>query len=825
MKNFLSIFFLLLFFGAFGQNKKAYQEKAETTFREMDYAASLEHYKTLIQIDSNDIDAIYHAALSADYADAYGQALLYYGKLSQAPGFAEHPEFHNALYKAGMMQKTLGLYDSAIETFNEFSASPFGSDSLKNLAIQQIAACEWAKKVRDEQADSLDFFHFGPEVNSYYADFGAMYQDGGLYYTSAYQEGVDPNDATEPTTRVYRFDEGAEKGFPIAGNPANAEMLSAHFVKDIKNNRNFITHCEQLDPMTFRCKLFYFEVNDEGTEELVAMPNYINLDSFTTTQPAVGTLNDTTFVFFASDRPGGKGGYDIYYTWQDTSGSWAQPKNFEAINTEGDDVTPFYHEPSQSIFFSSNGIKNMGGFDIYKTTYRINDWTNPIHTGYPINSSFDDLYFSYDAESAQAYLTSNRPGCMCQDAEKGCYCNDIYKYPIPVDLTVEAFNITNGEPLYGVVVELWEESPEGEILVKRIENPSGNDFFFELELDKTYRITGDYGPDWSTDSRTFSTTGIYKPTHIKQKLEFLPAIRLDVLVFDALTMDTINNFLFELQEDKRYTDLLIKRLGNLVTFNIRNGIEYDYRALKGLYNPGEGSYMVEQVYEPTIFRDSVYLTFDTVTLYFDNDHPDPDTRAVTTQVTYGGTIEGYTDWQGKTHEGYYDKKSYFIQRSIEGKSPDKQEVRKRELTVFFNDEIKQNYDRLNFYSGLLEKYLKANPNRQFQIQVDGFASPLAGPSYNKNLTQRRIMSVMNHFEQYNNGFLKPYLDNGNIKIMANPNGEQEANPNVSADPGNRSESVFSREASLERRVQISKIEMISDGLSATEVIYDATNSK
>ncbi|MEZ4948227.1 MAG: hypothetical protein R2784_02355 [Saprospiraceae bacterium] len=85
MKNFLSIFFLLLFFGAFGQNKKAYQEKAETTFREMDYAASLEHYKTLIQIDSNDIDAIYHAALSADYADAYGQALLYYGKLSQAP--------------------------------------------------------------------------------------------------------------------------------------------------------------------------------------------------------------------------------------------------------------------------------------------------------------------------------------------------------------------------------------------------------------------------------------------------------------------------------------------------------------------------------------------------------------------------------------------------------------------------------------------------------------------------------------------------------------------------------------------------------------------
>lgn len=823
MRNLILLLVLFTGLSAFGQTEKAYRKKAEETFAKMDYPAALEHYKTLIRIDTNDIDAIYHAALSADKTDAFSQAFYYYGKLSQAPAFPDSTQYHHARYKEGMMAKRLGFYETAIETFNEFAASPFGSDSLKNLAIEEIAACEWAIKVQEEEADSLEMFHFGPEVNSYYADFGAIHQNGALYYTSAFQEGVEPNEAENPTTRIYKFEEGSEKGVPIPGNPDSSNVMSAHFATDTLTGRNYITLCEQVNPMEFTCDLYYY--GDTPGDSLVPLPDYINIDSFTTTQPAIGHLNDTTFLFFVSDRPGGKGGMDIYMTWQDTNGVWAQPRNFDFINTAGDDVTPFFHDKSQSLFYSSNGVKTMGGFDIFKTTYRLDSWIDPIHTGYPINSSFDDLYFSYDPAAAEAFLTSNRPGCMCIDAEKGCYCNDIYKYPIPVDLTVDVFNLTNNEPLKGAVITLWESTPEGDIPIKTIENTSGNDFYFTLELDKNYRITGDYGPDWEPDSRSFSTNGIYKPTNIKQKLEFMPKIRLNVYVFDALTMDTINNFDFEMTENKRLPGQSIKRLGNLVTFNMRNGITYEYRALKGLYTPGEGEYMVEQVFEPTIFNDSIYLAFDTVTLYFDNDHPDPNTRAVTTNVSYGETIEGYTDWQGNDHEGYYDKKGYFIEKSIEGKSPDQQAVRKRELTVFFNNEIKQNYDRLRFYSDLLIKYLKANPQRQFRIQIEGFASPLASASYNQNLTQRRIRSIMNHFETYEGGFLKAYIDNGSIQIVPNANGEQNSNPEVSADPRNRSESVFSREASIERRVQISKIEMISDGFSSAIPAENSASGK
>ncbi|MCB0662537.1 MAG: hypothetical protein KDC24_07350, partial [Saprospiraceae bacterium] len=223
MRNLILLLVLFLGFGAYGQSEKDYRKKARETFAEMDYPAALEHYKTLIRIDSNDINAVYHAAISADYSDAFSQALYYYQRLSQTPGFADSTQYHHAKYKQGMMEKRLGFYETAIETFNEFAASPFGTDSLKNLAIQEIKACEWSIQVQEEEADSLDMFHYGPEVNSFYSDFGALFQDGALYYTSAYQEGIEPDDADDPTTRVYRYEDGAEKGVIIPSNPDSME--------------------------------------------------------------------------------------------------------------------------------------------------------------------------------------------------------------------------------------------------------------------------------------------------------------------------------------------------------------------------------------------------------------------------------------------------------------------------------------------------------------------------------------------------------------------------------------------------------------------------
>ena len=89
-----------------------------------------------------------------------------------------------------------------------------------------------------------------------------------------------------------------------------------------------------------------------------------------------------------------------------------------------------------------------------------------------------------------------------------------------------------------------------------------------------------------------------------------------------------------------------------------------------------------------------------------------------------------------------------------------------------------------------------------EIQVEGYASPIAPSDYNRYLTSRRISSVKNHLQRYNGGVLQPYLDNNQILIVEVPNGEEEAAPGVSPDPNDRRKSVYAPRASRERRVRI-----------------------
>src|SRR5690606_153279 len=102
-------------------------------------------------------------------------------------------------------------------------------------------------------------------------------------------------------------------------------------------------------------------------------------------------------------------------------------KNLEQINTIENDITPFFHDASQTLFFSSDGYKTLGGYDIFKSKITNGNWTEPEHTGFPLNSSYNDVYFVLNNDSTLAYLSSNRLGSMYLDENNKSCCNDIYK--------------------------------------------------------------------------------------------------------------------------------------------------------------------------------------------------------------------------------------------------------------------------------------------------------------------------------------------------------------------------------------------------------------
>ena len=145
-------------------------------------------------------------------------------------------------------------------------------------------------------------------------------------------------------------------------------------------------------------------------------------------EASISLTPDGSVLFFASDRPGGQGGIDIYYSIKDRNGEWARSKNLgPKINTEYDDDAPFIDYDGKTLYFSSLGRKGMGGYDIFKSEYdsAAGEWGEPVNIGYPINTPDDDIFFVSTKDGKRGYYASVR--------EDGMGFTDIYMVTIGQD--------------------------------------------------------------------------------------------------------------------------------------------------------------------------------------------------------------------------------------------------------------------------------------------------------------------------------------------------------------------------------------------------------
>ena len=121
---------------------------------------------------------------------------------------------------------------------------------------------------------------------------------------------------------------------------------------------------------------------------------------------------DGMTIYFASSRPGGYGGMDIWKTTMTAEGEFSIPENLgSAINTPGDDAAPFIHSDGRTLYFASNGRVGMGGYDLYYATLQPDgSWSEPKNMGYPINSPADEINIFINAMGTMAYVASDKDG-------------------------------------------------------------------------------------------------------------------------------------------------------------------------------------------------------------------------------------------------------------------------------------------------------------------------------------------------------------------------------------------------------------------------------
>ncbi|MCK5823122.1 MAG: OmpA family protein [Bacteroidales bacterium] len=113
-------------------------------------------------------------------------------------------------------------------------------------------------------------------------------------------------------------------------------------------------------------------------------------------------------LYFSSDRPGGFGGKDIYKSIKKPNGEWGKAINLDLpINSIYDDGSPFIHPDGRTMYFSSKGHKTIGGYDIFKSEFKNNKWSEPENIGFP-NTTKDDIYFVLTADGQSGYYSSTQ---------------------------------------------------------------------------------------------------------------------------------------------------------------------------------------------------------------------------------------------------------------------------------------------------------------------------------------------------------------------------------------------------------------------------------
>jgi OmpA-OmpF porin, OOP family len=215
--------------------------------------------------------------------------------------------------------------------------------------------------------------------------------------------------------------------------------------------------------------IYFTKKKGSGWSEPVLVSS-INSQGVNSQQPFCTA--DGKYLFFASDRPGGYGKFDIWYAALKPDGTTGEPVNAgSTINTDGEEQGPFYQASSNTLVFSTDARLGMGGFDLFFAHGSETSWSTPQNFGYPVNSSRDDIYF---VAPERTPLLSN--AVFSSDRGDGC-CLQTYRVSrISKDkrLTGILRNCKANTPVADAVVILKDASGK---ISKAITGPDGKYFF------------------------------------------------------------------------------------------------------------------------------------------------------------------------------------------------------------------------------------------------------------------------------------------------------------------------------------------------------------
>lgn len=440
MKNiFLTIVLFSLVAVGRGQFAYNYLKGADYYYRNADYNSAAQYYEKYLAgnraivsnavykpyttqssarktqvVVSNEQTAIYKLAESYRLLNDYGKAVPWY---EQALEF-DKTRFPLAPYYYAVSLRALARYDAAEKAFDYFLQSYTTEDSYRAAATRELLNLRFIlEQLRRPDLSSYTVEKAPPALNTQGANYAPVWLGDSLMLFTSTRPDKNAGKNHVFTNRIY-------SASYTAGQPDTVTRVAVPQPKDAEQgvitlmpdgNVIYLTRWVIKDGKK-QSAIYSSRKTADKWSEPALLDTAVNTPGYSAQQPFVSP--DGKKLFFASDKPGGQGGFDLWSAELTAEGTPFSVKNLGGIlNTASNEQAPYFHAASGALIFSTDGRVGMGGYDFFYTKDSAGNWLQPVNFGYPVNSVKDDIYFSSKGNKDNiletVWLSSDRDASCC----------------------------------------------------------------------------------------------------------------------------------------------------------------------------------------------------------------------------------------------------------------------------------------------------------------------------------------------------------------------------------------------------------------------------
>lgn len=737
-----------------GQKAKFSRKSAEKNFRKAHFEEALENF---LNIDST----------TWDDRDIYSIGVCYYNlpndREKATPYFERYLSKTDTLtvayyFLANLYHESYRL-DTAIATYEKFKDElkidvkndllPRGIyRQLLNEVEKNIEHCNFGKSmmlhprkvVIENLGDSVNTDHdeYAPVISENEQELyftsrregttgGELSPDGDyfedIYHTTLLEGSLfndDVFDKVENERGFFslitprKYTQSTNVGAPINTNQHDASVLLSADEKKLYIYRN--------------SELWVAEKDGNQFAEPVKIEDEVNAGTY---QPTIVFSYDGNIKFVSSERDGGKGGLDIYYSTKNEDGTWSRLKNLGSnINTPYDDDVNYYDQSTKILYFSSKGHSGMGGYDIFKSEFKNDKWQSPMNMGYPVNTPFDDVFYIMTKRYNRGYYSSERT--------EGRGGLDLYRLTFSDERSslaeIKGLVLKNKtyEPAHSKITLLNKE----EVISKHQSDASTGDYLLLLGHGIQYSMlveTEGFVPY----KCTFTVPDQVEYYQLYQEVHHVYIYDNDGNVIGQQV--TLNNAFFDLDEEEAKDDTLTVLFNetdtNYMAYleELKKNENYEQLSNVNFYLSEDSLRTLIQNSNPKLeldFPDNTRFAFLRDSVDEVSDDPDDYKEGTFTNIVYSDTnlivVQEFGDKDSLFHE--------IEEKSIE-------EMPKIVLHFDFNSAKLKESDELKFFL----EYLKNNPD--VKIEIIGHTDNWGTQAVNLKVGRMRASNVKRYFSK------------------------------------------------------------------------------